>query len=196
MGERMTKAPSLTVEAWTDSLDIDRDTAKLIAAAEERMRQARRGYPSSGMGGRGTGGNTSPVEKALGLTSELDDEFYGEPVDLGAKALHKLRDLIRQHRTSGQQLYNLVNAWAPHHADAKAKEETAEANDPMCAHCTRWVKNTNHAHVFNTDVTGNLSEPVAALCRWCYDFVRNTGRLPTENECKRHDNGQRIRLPA
>jgi hypothetical protein len=41
-----------------------------------------------------------------------------------------------------------------------------------------------------------IGDTPMALGRWCYDFARTNGRLPTEDETRTHADGRRVRIKA
>lgn len=190
------KSPANSLRVDLFKLDLETATliADLLASAEQRMRDARRGLPVSGMGGSGDGGG-SPVERALGLHHEAEGErgIKLDP-DVGGSALDTLTKMLRQHHALTEGLYRICTSWAPHKPDRKALEDTAKETGIMCAHCTRWMPPGWVEEKYRvTDAGGVLDEPLP-LGRWCYDFARTNGRLPTEAECRRRGKGQQVRV--
>lgn len=102
--------------------------------------------------------------------------------------------LLRRLSSDADQLLRLVERWQPRVPSDRAQRETEQDNEPLCAHCTRWVRDVEPVHR-TSDCNGVLDKPMP-LGRWCYDFTRTNGRLPSQNECERHDRGQVIRIPA
>jgi hypothetical protein len=176
-----------------------RHAAPLAADARRQLEDQRRGLPGSALGGNG-GGHTSssPVESALGLNNPADPHGYTLPHDRAAQALTELAELEKRLKRDAYRYRVLVTAAAARPADAKARREAERANsgDKLCEHCTPWMRPGNVEPVFVTgDVLGNLPDP-KGLCKWCWRFVRNHARLPSQSEVERHDNGQRIRVPT
>lgn len=165
----------------------------LYDEASKRMDDALPGIPAAQSfdpGGRSSDG-TSSTERIGTRLAETGDK---------ARALCQERDAIAKRlRIDAARLRKLMEANSPHPADPKAKAAAEKANvvaDPLCEHCTPWVRSLGIEPVHRTGtVNGNLDKPMA-LGLWCYEFVRRTGRLPVRDEVERHDNGQRVRVSA
>lgn len=171
------------------------DYPKALAALED----ARRGLPGSGFGNGGGGhSSASPVEAALGLTlgSEDDDDKgpkYPHP-DLAQARLDELAVLLPQIKYAAQRLRSLVVGNTPHAPTRKDQREVASANhvDTVCECCTKWRPKGRTELVHATgDVNGVLAPLTFGLCRWCYDFVRDIGRLPNRGDVERNNDGKR-----
>ena len=83
---------------------------------------------------------------------------------------------------------------APAPPDAKARRDTALANDPdACEHCAA------HGHYEptyrDTNPGGNLARKYR-LGSFCWRWVVDTGSLPTAKELTDHVNGRRVMRPA
>lgn len=79
------------------------------------------------------------------------------------------------------------------HVELKATEQ-GNARPDGCEHCAtqgRW----SPLHVERTTAKGNLPTPMR-LCRWCYDWTRTHGVLPTDKELRAHHEGRKLRRPA
>lgn len=67
-------------------------------------------------------------------------------------------------------------------------------NAPLCTSCYR-----NNGHrtpaTTRTDAGGQLAEKLQ-LCRWCADFAREHGTLPTLDQVRAHHQGRTVRLKA
>lgn len=61
------------------------------------------------------------------------------------------------------------------------------ANEPCCRSCAR--EDRREPVVKRRVVDGDT----VGLCRWCYDFTRSTGRLPTREELAEHHAGGKVR---
>lgn len=79
-------------------------------------------------------------------------------------------------------------SYTPRPATDKERREVDGANDPGCTSCAR------------TEVRQGLArwEPVHKdkLCRFCYQYRRDTGLCPTEAQLYAHHSGQRVKRPA
>lgn len=181
----MTKRTEHFARAVTDATYI----ADRLAAAEQRMMDARPGLPgaqafdSPSVSG---GTSSSPTERHA-----LNDGGDRTRADIAA-----MDQAVREIGKHTAILRRLVDAWTPHTATAKQKAATELANEvvPECRHCREG------ADVFEpfrttTDVGGILPGPVP-LCRWHADFTARTKRPATARETDMHHQGRTIRLPA
>lgn len=161
-----------------ETLDLAR---RVMPQALDVMRSARRGYPGSGLGSSGRGSGGSPVEAAAMRP------------DLGGAAITELDAALRQLHSAAEAIYRLASGWAPSAPSPKAQRETEAANVAECFSCR---SHGHHApmHV-HTDAGGVLPDPMA-LCRWCRDWARSQGRLPTAAETNRHHKGLRVMVSA
>lgn len=126
-------------------------------------------------GTRGRGGTSST--EALAMTPD--------------PAARELADLDRTMRRIEADLAWLVAFTARHtprppsDRDRREVERANTTPDPLCEHCTPHRRPGFAEPVHRTGtVAGNLRHTMG-LCRWCYDRVRNTGRLPTGEELER-----------
>lgn len=152
--------------------------------ARRRLNDQVRGHPRSGFGGSGGGGNSSPVESALGLSGAGD---RGIPKDPAAVRLAAMSKLTHQVCRDLHLLAVLVASEQPHAPTDRDRREVAEANtaETLCQHCTDHRRSGDAQPVHRTGtVNGNLPLPMA-LCRWCYDRVRTDGRLPSGDRLER-----------
>jgi hypothetical protein len=182
------KRPNPRIERFMADLETLDRLVPHLAEAVERMRAARLGYPQTSMGGGGSGSGASPIERVLLRAdgSVVNDE--------GREALHQADRLVSDLHSIAERWHHLVSKWAPRQPDAKARKATEEANIVECVHHRATIGAHEDLHV-HSDVAGNLEHPMA-LCRYCYEFVRRNGRLPSTNELDRVRKGQRVRLPA
>lgn len=176
---------------------LKEDVAELFAryeTARARLNDQRRGVPAAANpNGSGGGGNSSTVERALGLDHDATDQLTP---DTAGDTLRQLDATITRLTTELRRAHRIVMASTPHQPSQKLRDSVTLANDRTCQHCTRWVRPGNVELVFRTgDVAGNLTRSMA-LGEWCYRFTRKNGRLPTKAEVERHDNGQRVRVVA
>jgi hypothetical protein len=113
--------------------------------------------------------------------------------DIGGDALTEWRKAMDQLGHAARTLDRLAMAWAPRQPSAKALRETEATNDAahLCEHCGVDPLRADAP----TDVAGNLVNPIR-LCRWCYDYARNTGRLADRRTLDRRAKGQRIMVDA
>lgn len=79
-------------------------------------------------------------------------------------------------------------------ATEKERKATERANEPGCEVCLRSGTHTP-PKVLSSTAKGNLARP-HRLCGWHLDFVLGTGRLPTDDEERAHQEGRRVRLKA
>lgn len=174
-------------QAQTDLTEI----LDLHPQAVQRLRDRRRGAPGSSYGGGGTGNLGSPVEGALGLnggdpTQDHKHTLTGDDAQQRLDAIDRLEKRIAADTAT---LLRLCKADAPRRPSPKDQREVERLNDPdpTCEHCTQHRSPGKAEIVHRTgDVAGNLDHPMA-LCRWCYDTVRRTGRLPNRDGIRRHE---------
>lgn len=180
------------VQRLEDDLSLLVKLVPLLGAAMERVGRQQPGYPSAKRfdGGRSGGGGGSAVERLL------DDN--GNIIDPTKRERDALYTLLSSIHRDADALDRWIHANAPKPADERAKK-LAELDQPervLCQHCAKWRARGNELDVHATgDVAGNLSDPIS-LCRWCYDFVRRTGRLAYRSEVERHDKGLRVMVQA
>lgn len=185
------------LDAHIETMDLARTVAPEALA---RMRDARNGYPSSGFGGRGSGGgSSSPVERAvLGGDCHCDGECTCSAdtmVDRGRAAMAEHDRLLAQFGKVAEAYFVLVKNWAPHESTTTARAKaTASAAPPECEHHRRTIAAFEAMRV-KGNVVGNLPTSMA-LCDYCYRWVLKTKRLPTQGELERHQRGLRNFLPA
>lgn len=162
------------------------------------LEDARRGLPGSGFGGGrsgGTGSTASPVEAALGLggPDREGDPKYPHP-DLAQARIDELAGLLKGLEHTAQRIRTIIVGNTPHAPTRKDQREVASANqvDTVCEHCTKWrPRGKTEPLLYTSDVNGVLAPVVMGLCRWCYDFVRDIGRLPNKADVDRHTNNQK-----
>lgn len=175
----------------TDHLDLAaRDLATITEhhdTAIRRLNDQLRGQPGSGFGGNGSRGNSSPVETALGIGGPGDDgTIRGDQAARKLEAIGKLRHTICRDL---HLLAMLVTAEVPRVPTDKERREVegvnAEGGERLCEHCTdhRRLGDAQEVHRTST-VNGNLPHAMG-LCRWCYDRVREDGKLPNGDRLAR-----------
>lgn len=165
--------------------------------AVARVQDQRRGLvgaasydPDAGPGG--SGGPSSPVERALNLTggNEESDANWKHPVDGARKAISEVDKILRRMEADSLALLRFVQSNTPHAASPKDKatvdKANAEATD--CEHCTKAGIYEPAAHTGT--VSGNLPHPMR-LCSGCYRDVYRSCRLPKAETCLfRHERGK------
>jgi len=163
-----------------ETIDLART---LLPQALDRARDARRGYPRSSLGGGG---------RSAGAHSDTTAAAATEP-DPGGDAIRELDAIARRIEAVAREMHAWVTRWAPRPPSTRALRETEAANVVECASC--------RAHGFHapmsvhSDASGTLAHPMA-LCRWCADFARSQGVLPTQAQAIRHHKGLRVRISA
>ena len=172
----------------TDQLKRATDTLAQVTAYDLASALRRIDDWMPGISGSGDGpGPKNSVSDPVG-------NMAGQP-DPASDALKRINAALRQLVTNAEILYAEVAAAQPRHPNSKDIAATKYANDPLCEWCTRWSNGNGDLVLSRTDLGGALSE-VTGLCRWCADFGRAQGRLPSESECTRHHRGQQIRVSA
>ena len=153
--------------------------------------------------------------RVSGFTTELDDDDHPIPVRSDPVGKHVAEGLdnydqtaeriisaARAINTEVEQLAKLLQPLGTaHHRAVTPKDELAEEakeaaleearltreNDPCCRSCLRADVRAPVAK--RRSVDGDTW----ALCRWCYDFTREVGKLPTRDEVAEHHAGGKVR---
>lgn len=140
-----------------------------------------------------------------------DDDPTGVPVTaVEAEALTP-PDLVARHRrdltADLRTLARILDRQATRHdywTTPAAPKSGLDSGDPGCAMHRRlrehgqWGRTHSRAWapVHRTGNVGGNLEVEMALCRWCYDWVRSTGGLPTYAELAAHVDGRRVKVRA
>lgn len=183
---------------------VGNETRTMLAHALVRLEDAKTGFPKAasydGSGIRSTSGMT-PVERNVFVEppeTGSDEEAGHGPVwvtDPTEADQREVDRILKRIRTDADKLIRFAVKWGPKAPTTKDRTLTATNHrEPMCAHCSQWVSDKEPVHR-TSDCNGNLPAPTP-LGRWCYDFVNRNNRLPSQNECERHDRGQVVRIPA
>lgn len=183
--------PAALQDLADDLADAAERIAHDVSEGSRRLREAMRGQPRAatldGLAG-GSGGHSDPTA-AAGLS---DDPARADEAALG-------RELKTAHRHA-RHVVDILDRYAPRSATSIERKAVARANDPTCWSCARiedrkGIPVVQEPHTKTpTTVNGNLAEP-RFLCRWCYDFVRLTGRLPYRREVRAHIAGEKVFVP-
>jgi hypothetical protein len=188
------------------SESLDRVATVLVARLAD-MTEAQNGWPASaGWDTTRRGGahwcwdHERDVFECHRLGASCDGEVVASPGDrTGEAALRKDRAaahrreverLIAAVLRDGRRLEQLVGLYSPRPASEAERRATLADNDREagCRSCVRVEVSKGIARwepVFRDD-----------LCRWCYDWRRETGAVPSPAELDRHHRGERIRRPA
>lgn len=162
-----------------------------LPAAERVMRDAIDGHAGAASydGPHSRGGSSSPVE-ALAVKhfgNVTGGPRPGQHGDKAAAELAHLEELVARIGRDALTVLNLVRANAPHAPSDKDRRDVERVNtaETLCQHCTDHRRTGDAQPVHRTGtVNGNLPHPMA-LCRWCYDRVRQDGRLPSGDRLER-----------
>jgi hypothetical protein len=95
-----------------------------------------------------------------------------------------------------ERIMRILNEWRPGRPPTpKERQETEAANRAQdgCESCWR-IEKFSPTHR-TTDLDDILERP-HRLDRWCYDFTRKVGRLPTRDELRRHHQGKKVKVPV
>ena len=169
----------------------DRRLARLLADAVELLDRAHgvlpdrlvditdamNGWPSGGSGGSGSTSADLVGDAAIRPDRARSDRDSLERalVSIGRQA---------------EDVVNLLARYTPRLASDRERAETVAANERTdgCASCARL------------EVAKGVRrwEPAARgeLCRWCNDWRRQTGAVPSKDELEAHHRGVRVRRPA
>lgn len=162
------------------TINLDKLGSDLHAAIETARRHPSTadGHRATASGGNTAGGNSdlTPTEAAASSreTARLDD--YDHTVQT---ALGYLADAERALHAARNRLATLATIQDP---------GNLRPTQPGC-----WALNRIGAWEPVHRRTIIDGEP-RDLGRWAYDFHRTTGRLPSLDECRRHQDGRKIRV--
>ena len=195
----MSRRPSEVLAATTESLDR---VATVLVARLADMTEASVAWPSS----QGTDLGPGFVNVTFCEIHEKDRCECGEGVpvarikdptgeaamapDRAAAHRREVERLISTLHRDASRLEQLVGLYSARPASEAERRATLADNDREagCRSCVR------------TEVAKGVTrwEPVFRddLCRWCYDWRRGTGVVPSVDELRRHHRGERIRRPA
>lgn len=175
-------------------------------AAARRLKQALRreransAQPDGWSEGAGDGGNGSGPKVTVDLEDGTRDTVDVTAVELAV--MRRERPVADPYRTgvrrASQAFQNAVRQLdqclkaldALDLLDDLRDDDAGLAPDPGCwamARVDSWEP------IFRRTKIGNR---YFELGRWAYDFVGRAGRLPTEEECRRHAEGRKVMLPA
>lgn len=154
----------------------------------DRMKESYNGWPrSSGFDGSGSRSATDAEGQPLpghadptGDAAGRIDHAHLDHQSLGKDATN-LRRTVDHFRITTDR-YKLRD---PNVIDQQA---TSKTEDDGCSSCRR-IRGPRTAHWWNPVFRGTL-------CRWCLDFQRMTGRLPTPQELADYRDGKRVRRSA
>lgn len=105
-----------------------------------------------------------------------------------ARAVEALVVALQPHQATGHRMTAPRSELAREAAEAALEQARVDReNAPCCRSCSRIdVESVVHKR---REVEGD----VMGLCRWCYDFVRSTGALPTREQLSDHHAGGKVR---
>lgn len=152
--------------------------------------------------------------RVSGFTTELDDDGHPIPVrsdPVGravadgldaqdivllkiesrvrevAKAVEALVSEMEPHQSAGHRMTAPRSQLAREAAEAALEQARVDReNEPCCRSCARLDRSEpiTYRRAIDGDVMG--------LCRWCYDYHRSEGGLPTRDELVDHHAGRRV----
>jgi len=159
--------------------------AALLPSAVKAIKRNQAGYPTGQGDGRSSG--------ISDLSSKLDDN--GNLIDPVGRELARLDQLCKRIRAEITEAEDIVTRATRTPTTAEREKVASGDADPGCEICARFKRNDHSiyelTHVEASDVKGNLQRPYR-LCRFCYQFVLDTGRLPTKPETEAHAAGKRV----
>jgi hypothetical protein len=149
--------------------------------------------------------------RVSGFVTVLDDEDKPVPAvsdRTGEQAVHNVehqdraaadfdwaKKLTKQARKTNDGLERIDHTWKPR--KATDKESRATPNPRGCDSCAT-IPSPSHQGPWWNEIwrSTTLDGQPLDLCRWCTDWLRDTGRLPKADELRRHQTGQRVFRPA
>lgn len=87
-------------------------------------------------------------------------------------------------------LESMRTTWLRQHQPAKPTQAQPDAN----AGCSFMARVGTWEPVHRTSDCGGVLPAPTPVGRWCYDFIRATGRVPTQGECERHARGLHVKV--
>lgn len=160
--------------------------ANVVPERLRAMRDAQAGWPRSVRfdgDGISSGSGSDPTGSAA-----LDR-------DLAAADREALEAAVLVLAAQARSVYCIVSRYSPRAPTPSERAETLRANEraEICESCARALTSMGHPR----------AEPAARrvqvradlrlwLCRWCADWHRDTGRLPTEAQLVDHHAGRRV----
>jgi len=174
----------------------------------DRIRAGYNGHPkaASYTGSERVARTPDPLGFPDGENPDRDSHLPGDPTgeaairfDRAHQHRRRIEAITNRMHNFAVELESILVAYTPRPATAADRAKVERDNDPGCHSCSRLEVSPGQprwepVHVTGT-VAGNLDEP-QALCRWCYDHVRSTGRLPHVPELQDHHDGKKVRRSA
>lgn len=152
-----------------------------------RMKESYNGWPRS-TGFDGNGGRSATDNEGELLPGHADptgdaasriDHAHLDHLSLGKDAAHIRRTIDHLLVTAGKYRLRTANV---------IEQDSTKNPDPGCTSCHR-IPGPRTRHWWNPIARGDL-------CRFCNDFQRTTGRLPTIQELTDYRDGKRVRRIA
>ena len=120
--------------------------------------------------------------------------------DRAAAARREVKRLVESTAANAEALVRLAAEWTPRPPTDRERAETLAAlndRDISCWSCARTKDATGRNRWEPARCAVEVADGVRReLCRWCQDWFRVAGRLPTLAELDLHHAGKQVRRPA
>lgn len=172
---RLQRVLAETIELLDRVATVLPDRLKLIAEAATAL-------PSQASAGTGRGS---------GVSDPTYDAAFGTSNKPARDREELERELLRVKRSAGH-IEDILASYEPRRATAAERRLTLVSGERpgtcwSCARIGKW-----EAVHRATEINGTKRD----LDRWCYDWLRDTDRLPTKIELKDHHDGRIVRRPV
>lgn len=199
--------PDLIARLEADATEIDllANAMRIVDSWDgktrlQRMRDGQQGHPAAA---RYDGDPSAPQVQVMGQGDDGWRPMISDPTgeaairrDRAAQARRELdKAVTRLHQAIEREAFKIagiLNGYGPPRAasiaDRAALQRANIKPDPGCTSCARLESSKGVKRwepVFRND-----------RCRWCSDWVRTVGRLPTKKELQAHHDGKRVSHPA
>lgn len=174
-----------------DLADSSDRVAHDLSEGATRLSEAMRGQPRAqsldGVSG-GSGGHGDPT-----ATAGIED-------DPARDDLVELEKALKAAHAHARTVVGILDRYLPRPPSSRERRGVTRANAFRCWSCARVDSSlpVPDAQIpltkTPTTVKGNLPE-ARLLCRWCYEVVRLTGRLPSRKDTRAHIKGERVFVP-
>lgn len=200
------------VQLNADVVEVLTIAGKVLRVRLADIADAQQGWPR---GSAGDGGGSRSViwcedhEREVERCHRDDELCDGVPIsvsgdpageaamrpDRAAADRARLEELLKSMGRQAGQVLDILARYTPRQATDKEKRDTLQANEREegCSSCartqvTRGVQRWEP--VYRATVIDNEKHP---LCRWCWEWLRSTGELPTLAQVEQHHRGLRVR---